>query len=351
MRIPNDAKHGKETIVMRQMLQPMLRLAAVIAACGASTGLAATDVAESTRPVFPGEFTISAGAGSVTDKPPAIGFFVAPDEPLLRAPWTIHTANIDGSWSLWQDAKRGWRFEIGGAQGDRSTTTEAPVGKPVGWAFWFPPPSGGTTGVSSNGGADAHFKTKFSTIHLYAARPYLLQEDGPMSWWGEPVLGFEHLEFKYNGSVFILASPGISSTTDQKVKEDELSLGYAVRGKYTFPNRVWATGAVGFDGIYYRSRYNGTQDNVCSICAAPTDRFIVSTSDSQSGWTWGGWASAAVGFSIAQYAEIFLSGDYRYRNKSGVLTDKVTPTDEIPHLQTGRRETGSVQLGFLLKFR
>jgi hypothetical protein len=33
-----------------------------------------------------------------------------------------------------------------------------------------------------------------------------------------------------------------------------------------------------------------------------------------------------------------------------VLTDKVTPTDELPHLQTGRRETGGVQLGVVLRF-
>jgi len=336
---------------MTRMLQSVFRLAALVGAMFvASTSFAATGVEESAKPVRPWDFAVSAGAGSVTDKPPSIGFLVAPDTPLLRGPWTIHTANVDVSFNVMQDPNRGWRLAIGGAQGDRSTSIEVPVGKPVGWAFWFPPPSGGTTGIASNGGAEADFKTKVSTVHLNAARPYLIKEEGPSSWWGEPTLGFEHLEFKYNGSIINLASPGISSTTDQKVRENELSLGYGLRGKYTFPNRVWITAGAGIDGMYYRARYNGTQDNACAICAAPTDRFIVSTNDSLRGWTWGGWASAFVGFPIAQYAEIFLSGDYRYRDKSGVLTDKVTPSDELPHLQSGRRESGSVQLGFVLRF-
>ena len=336
---------------MMRMLQPTFRLAAMLLAmAAASAPIAATGADEPARPVQPWEFAISAGAGSVTDKPPSIGFFVTPDAPLLRGPWTIHTANVDASLNFLQDRSRGWRVSIGGAQGDRSTSIQVPVGQPVGWAFWFPPPSGGTSGIASNGGADAHFKTKVSMIHVNAARPYLIMEEGTTSWWGEPTLSFEHLEFKYNGSILSLATPGVSSTTDQKVKEDAFSLGYGVRGKYTFPNRVWATAGAGIDGVYYRARYNGTQDNVCSICAAPTDRFIVSTDHTGRGWTWGGWASAMVGFPIAPYAEIFVSGNYRYRDKSGVLTDKVTPTDELPHLQSGRRENGSVQLGFVLRF-
>jgi hypothetical protein len=333
------------------MLQPVIRLGALL--IGLSAVSAAPDAVaaeESAWRVRPADFTISAGAGSVTDKPPSIGFFVTPDSPLLRAPWTIHTGNVDASLSLMQDASRGWRLSAGGAEGDRSTSIQVPVGMPVGWAFWFPPPSGGTTGVSSNGGAEAHFKTKFWSAHFNLARPYLIKDEAPLTWWGEPTLGFERFEFKYYGSVANLASQGISSTTDQKVKEDDLSVGYGLRGRYTFANRVWTTAALGVDAIHYRARYNGTQDNVCSLCAAPTDRFIVSTSDSERGWTWGGWVNAAIGFPIAQYAEIFLSGNYRYRDKSGVLTDKVTPSDELPHLQTGRRESGSVELGLKVSF-
>jgi hypothetical protein len=336
---------------MMRMLQPMFRpISMLVAMAAASAAIAATGADESARPVQPWEFAISAGAGSITDKPPSIGFQSSLATPLLRAPWTIHTANVDASLNFLQDRSRGWRFSIGGAQGDRSTSTQVPVGVPVGWAFWRSPPTGGTAGVASNSGAEANFKTKVSTVHLNAARPYLVNEEGPASWWGEPTLGFEHLEFKYNGSILSLAAAGVSSTYDQKVKEDEFSLGYGVSGKYTFANRVWATAGAGLDAIYYRARYNGTQNNLCSICAPPTDRFIVSTSDTGRGWTWGGWASAMVGFPIAQYAEIFLSGNYRYRDKSGVLTDKVTPSDELPHLQSGRRESGSVQLGFVLRF-
>jgi hypothetical protein len=347
----NDAKNGKETIVMTRMLQLTLRLARpLIGMFSALVPLVATGAEGSPWPVGPRDFSLSAGAGSVTDKPPAIGFFVAPDSPLLRGPWTIHTANIDAAMNFWQDRSRGWSLMVGGAQGDRSTSTQVPVGMPVGWAFWLPPPSGGTTGVSSTGGADATFKTKVSTLHVNLARPYLIKDEAPLSWWGEPALGFEHLEFKYNGSISIVASPGVSSTYDQKVKENELFFGYGLRGKYTFANRVWATAGAGADAIYYSSRYNGTQENLCSVCAPPTDRFIVSTSDKISGWTWGGWAHAAIGYPITPSAEIFLSGYYRYRDKSGVLTDKVTPADELPHLQTGRRESGSVQLGFVLRF-
>ena len=83
---------------MTRMLQLTLRLAGpLIGMFSALVPLVATGAEGSSSPVAPWDFSLSAGAGSVTDKPPAIGFFVLPDSPLLRGPWTIHTANIDAA--------------------------------------------------------------------------------------------------------------------------------------------------------------------------------------------------------------------------------------------------------------
>jgi hypothetical protein len=167
---------------------------------------------------------------------------------------------------------------------------------------------------------------------------------------GRPMLGFKHFEFKYDASISNLSVPGVLSATNQKVKEDEFSAGYGVWGQYTFPNRAWAGAGAGLNAIYYHARYNGTQDNLCAVCAPPTDHFTVGTSDSKSGVTWGALVNAIVGFPVAQNAEIFVLGTYDFRDKSGVVTSKVTPADDAPHLRTASRESASGQVGLRVKF-
>jgi hypothetical protein len=307
--------------------------------------------------VMPGiNFTISGGADSTKDKPPTTGVFVGPDQALLGGRSHITTNDVDfhilfvkEEPSQTGQLEPGWDLDFGESWSDPSNSIQVPVGTKTGWAYWMPAPNG-STGISSSGGANAEIKTRFSEGHINGSLPYLLKRQAPWSVLGVPTLGFQHFEFTYNASISNLTVPGVSSTTDQKMKEDEFSAGYGVWGVYTFPNRAWAGAGAGLKAIYYHARYNGTQDNLCVVCAPPTDHYSVSTSDSKSGVTWGASVNAVVGFPVAQNADLFVLGTYDYHDKSGVVTSKVTPSDDAPHLRTASRESASAQLGLRVKF-
>jgi hypothetical protein len=308
--------------------------------------------------VQPGGFSIFAGAGLVKDKAPTIGVNLVTDEPLLRGASTIYTANLDGSFNLIKDGRPGCRWDFGGSWGDRSTSGEIPSGTSAGYAFWLPEPvssttgTSGSTGVSSSGGWDTHLKSKFSEFHLAGALPYPIWEPAPWSIGGEPSIGYRHSEFKYGGSIVSQALPGLSSTTDQKIREDDFRIGYALWKRYVFSNRIWAEGVLGLDAIHYHGRYNGTQNNLCSFCRTPLlTEFDVSTSDSKSGGTWGMRVGEKVAFPIGQSAELRLSAMYRYDNKSPVLVNNVTPSDPAPHLETHSRQFWTVGVDFALPLK
>jgi hypothetical protein len=318
--------------------------------------------------IKPGAFTFSGGGGSVKDKPPTTGVFVDTDTPLLAGPSRITTYNLDANLELlreepaegqpttgWDEFRRtmrffGCRWNIGGSwNADPSTSTQALPGTHTGWAYWVAAPNG-STGVASTGGANAQFESKFSEVHLNWSVPHLLKEEAPWTWVGLPTLGYQYVQFKYNASIVNASIPGVSSTTDQTAKANNFNAGYGVAAVYTFPNRVWAGAGAGLNAIIYHFWYNGTQDNLCAACAAPTDHYTVSTNDSKNGVTWGATANAIVGFPVAQNAEIFLAGTYNYYGKTPAITSKVSPTDDAPHLSTPSRESANGQLGVRVKF-
>lgn len=317
--------------------------------------------------VKPVAVTVSGGAGSVKDKPPSTGVFVDTDTALLNAAKRITTNNLDANITLlkeepaegepqteWDKFRQrmkffGCKWNIGGSWNDPTTSVQAPPGTHTGWSYWVAAPNG-STGVSSTGGASAQIESRFSEVHVNWSLPYPLKEEAQWTWLGMPTLGYQYMEFKYNASVANLSIPGVSSTTDQQAKANNFNIGYGISGLYMFANHAWAGAGAGLNANIYHFWYNGTQNNLCAVCAPPTDHYTVSTNDGKTGVTWGATANAIVGFPIAQNAEIFLVGTYNYYAKTAAITSKVAPTDEAPHLRTVSRESANGQLGVRVKF-
>ena len=294
-----------------------------------------------------GYFGGSVGVGTVTDKAPTIGETM--ENPMVRASSPITTTSAHFGFPLLKDGSPQSVWDFGFMDGHRSTSTEVPTGTPAGYAFWIPTMTG-VTGVSSSLGWNANLKTTYSDFNLNVGLPYKLKDDPPSSYWGVPMLGYQYSETKYNGKISNATVPGVSSTTNQKVKENDLRGGYGVRGMYTASNQIWVSGGVGLDAIYYWGRYNGSQDNVCPVCSLAAQNYSVSTNDSKSGLTFGAWADAAVGFPVSKDVDLFVLGTYRYDHAVATLVNNVTPTDQAPHLNTGDRNWASIEFGVRVKF-
>jgi hypothetical protein len=294
-----------------------------------------------------GYFGASAGPNRVTDKPPTIGVIeTTPTQTssMLTGPSRVTTIGEH----LFVNFLSGAALGVGYQQGDRSTSAGVSPGTESGWSFWMPVNE--ITGVSSALGANANFKTKYSAFNLDVGLPSWPKKDPSLSYWGVPKLGYQYSEIKYDGTISNATVPGVSSTTNQKVKENDLSAGYGVRGMYTASNQVWVSGGVGLDAIYYWGRYNGTQDNECAPCAPPIQSYNVSNSDSKNGLTFGAWADAAVGVSVSKDVDLFVQGTYRYDHAVATLVNNVTPTDQAPHLITRDRNWAGIEFGVRVKF-
>jgi len=308
--------------------------------------------------VKPGGFLISAGGGVVKDTAPTIGVNGVTGSPLLEGPSKIYTANVDGSFNLIKDGRPGCRWDAGGSWGQRSTSDTVPKGTSAGYAFWEPQvftgSTGGTSssqGVLSSQGWDTHIKSNFWEFHLDGATRYSLWESAPWRFGAEPLIGYQHYDYKYDGSIVNQTLPGLSSDTNQTIREDNFRVGYALWKRYAFAGGGWAEGLLGFDGIYYHSRYSGTQKNLCSFCRPPLlTEYNLSTNDSKSGGTWGVRFQETLGFPIGRNAELRLSATYQYRDKSPIIVNDVLPTDPSPHLSTHSRQFGNLQAAFYSTF-
>ncbi len=290
----------------------------------------------------------SVGPNLVTDKPPTIGDIeTTPTQisSMLTGPSRVTTIGE----RLFVNFLSGSELGLGYQQGDRSTSTEVPTGTKAGYAFWMPTTTG-VTGVTSSLGWNSNFKTTYSAFNLDVGLPSWPKKDPSSSYWGVPVLGYQYSEIKYDGTISNATVPGVSSTTNQKVKENDLRGGYGVRGMYTASNQIWVSGGVGLDAIYYWGRYNGTQDNVCPVCSPAAQNYSVSTNDSKSGLTFGAWADAAVGFPVSKDVDLFVQGTYRYDHAVATLVNNVAPTDQGPHLITRDRNWAGIEFGVRVKF-
>ena len=306
----------------------------------------------------PGGVALLGGGSQIRDKPPTTGVNESGTSPtsLLKGPNHVNNYTVDAEVDLKPAtpdlSARFWAalFGIGGSHdGPPSTSVHVPVGTRAGWAYWMPT-STGSTGITSAGGADAVFKTRFDEVHVNGSLLHTIREEAGWSVLGQPALGYQHAEFKYEASIVNASVPGVSSSTDQKMKEDNLGIGYGVMAVYSLPNRAWAGAGAGLSAIFYHFRYDGTQDNVCVVCNPPVNPFSVSTSDSKRGVTWGASLKAIAGFPVAQDTQIIVLGTYDYHNTSAVITSKVVPTDDAPHLRTASRETAGGQVGVRVKF-
>jgi hypothetical protein len=65
--------------------------------------------------------------------------------------------------------------------------------------------------------------------------PHPIKNEKDSEIWGEPTLRYQYSRTKYSGTVSSLAFPGVFSSTDQKITENDFSIGYGLRGTHTFP--------------------------------------------------------------------------------------------------------------------
>jgi hypothetical protein len=78
-------------------------------------------------------------------------------------------------------------------------------------------------------------------LHANWALPHPIKNEKDSEIWGEPTLRYQYSRTKYSGTVSNLAFPDVFSSTDQKITENDFSIGYGLRGTHTFPNRWWAS--------------------------------------------------------------------------------------------------------------
>jgi hypothetical protein len=297
-------------------------------------------------------FALSGGAQWVKSHSPSVGVLPTTDAPALTGPSHITAYGVDLGVNLWSTAVKRlldacW-WDFGMAWGDESKSGQVPAGMQGGYAFWQLP-SNGVTGVSSALGWNVQTKTKYQDAQLDWLPPHWFQKYENWYVQGRPKFGLDHFEFKYDGSISNAIVPGVSSTTDQKLKVTDFSVGYSLWGMYPLPNHGSAKIGIGIDAIYYDGRFNGMQSNMCTVCSS-NNLFDVTASDSKSGLTVGGWVNPVLRFMAGPNAQIFVEGMYRYLQKSPFVTSKVTPPDAPPHLETGSHDLVKVSVGVQMKF-
>ncbi len=297
--------------------------------------------------ITPAALTILGGGGYMRDAPTSIGVFQTTDTSLLTGKSQIPFWRLDGQASLLKDGRPGCVWDIGYLQGSASTSASILAGPRVGYSYWIPAPTG-STGLVSSGGADASLNSKFEKLMLNVALPYELQRYPDSTLYGEPEGRYQWNKWKYDG--LITLAPGVSSTTNQRDKENDVAFGYGLRWRTQLANGVSLGIGGGFEAMYYWDRYDGTQNNLCAVCRTPVDNYTVSTNDSKNGWTWAGWVNATAGFPISKDATLDVVGRYRYEAKNSIVVPQTTPSDPAPHIGTDSRDNWSVQAGLTFKF-
>ncbi len=223
-----------------------------------------------------GGIGIFGGGGQVQDRPPSIGVYPTTDTPGLGGKSLIPVARFDLSMPLRKDGLPGCRWDFGTMFGNGSTSLDVPAGTRFGYSYSMPAPDSTSTGVVSSVGANANLETKYNRSYFNVALPYPLQRDQDWTVYGEPEVRYQYQETKYNGSI-AFAVPGVSSTTNQKDKENDVALGWGLRAQRMLGNGFTLGLGAGLDLMYYSDRYNGTQHNLCNVCEMPVQDFSVST--------------------------------------------------------------------------
>lgn len=290
-----------------------------------------------------------------------VGTNAAESAPLLNGEPRVTTYGGTVALTSVKNGVENSRFTVDFANGNRTASTQVPSDVKYGYTYFQRSPSDSTGLIVPGGGANVNLKTTYSTFGLTKALPYpfsgLQKElERAQRLFGEPMIGWRWSQTKYDGSIMNLTVPDISSTTNQKVTENDLALGYGLRfrnapldnnpppGTVTF----WTGAGVGAN--YYWAKYNGSQHNLCSICMPTVRDFTVSNSDSKNGWAFDAWADAGVGFQLGRDVQLRLGATYSYDSAAAVLINPVTPSDPSPHLGTDSRSSWSAQIGLEYKF-
>ncbi len=305
----------------------------------------------STGGVVTPQFTFSAGPGLVIDKPISLAVYPMTDSAVLRGPTRIDTialnvgvSNFAPSWLP------NYGFNFGGMDGNRSTSTQVPVGIQSGWVYQIAAPNG-STGISSNGGLNVNLKTTFYDFNFgFTLPPQAIKDEDSSKIWFDRLAWIRYAKTRYGGMVSIALNPDISSTTEQNIHEYDLGAGIGLRGEHTFPNRFVGSVGIGADLILYHANYSGSQDNTCPVCSPAEQNFNASTSDSANRFAVGASATAGLSYPVSNNAALFFKVTYRAEFAAPILVNKISPSNLAPHLSTGTRQFGSGLFGFSVNF-
>jgi hypothetical protein len=299
----------------------------------------------------PGAFTFSAGPGLVIDKPISLGVYPVTDSAVLRGPTRIDTIALNvGVNNFAPSWLPNYGFNFSGMDGNRTTSTQVPVGIQSGWVYQIAAPNG-STGISSNGGLNASLKTTFYDINFGFTLPsQAIKDEDSSKIWLDRLAWIRYAKTKYGGMVSIALNPDISSTTDQNLNEYDLGAGIGLRGEHTFPNRFVGSVGIGADLILYHANYSGSQDNICPVCSPAEHNFNISTSDSANRFALGASATAGLSYPVSTNGSLFFKVMYRAEFAAPILVNKISPSNLAPHLSTGTRQSGGGLFGFSVNF-
>lgn len=287
------------------------------------------------------------GGGEKQVTPVTTGVYQADDSAVLGAKGQVPVTRFDVSLQG-RGGPLAFRTDFGTMYGNASTSTAVPAGPKFGWAYSMPA-SNGATGVVGGIGGNANTDTKYDEWYFNGAVEFPLMRDQDMTLYLDPEFRYQNQKTTYNSSI-AFSAPGVSSTMNQVDKENDWALGLGLRAQRMLGNGFTAGLGAGLDLMHYSDRYNGTQHNLCNVCAMPVQDFSVSTSDSKSGWTWATWVYAGAGYAVTKDISVDLLARYRYEAKNSSLVQKVAPSDPPPHLDTDSRYNWSLQLGLAWSF-
>ena len=154
----------------------------------------------------PSAITLSVGPGLVVDKPISLAVYPVTDSAVLRGPTRIDTIAVDlGVSNFAPSWLPNYGFNFSGMDGNRSTSTQVPVGiQSVGVSIAAP---NGSTGISSNGGLNANLKTTFYNLNFGLTLPsQAIKDEDSSKIWLDRLAWIRYAKTKYGGMVSCLES-------------------------------------------------------------------------------------------------------------------------------------------------
>ena len=290
------------------------------------------------------------GAGRLSQDAPTLGVNVGPDTPLFRGAEKIDFYTLGGAVSIGKLGPFNAKLGLDMKWGDETNRFDTAVGN-RGFTFQGGT-AGGTTGVFSGTPSRGSLETRYDSqkISLLLEHPFpgLTQTESSRIRKSDEVF-VTRTRFRYDGDLVFPAFNTVSAEEDWKVTEYTVGLGVGVSGQHKF-NKLALSGGVSVNLQYYHGEYDGRHHYICTPCAPGAQNVMQSTDDSKDGFTWGTSLSAAMHYYPNRRAEIFVRGEYAYRDKSVVFAPRVSPNDPPPRLTTDSTDSFRVIGGLRYQF-